>query len=111
MNPSETVIKDAGGNLLPEQFYVLGALLGDGCAYKWRKDKYTRLILIGDEAFCKKYAKKLSLCVEKKINAFLNRSKNIWAVSFRNDETCKLFKRARKNPVYIRKFLNLRKYS
>lgn len=100
MNPS-TDILTVKGNFYAELFYVLGALLGDGCAYKWSGSKYTQLIVIGDEKFCKKYATKLSVCTGKKVNAFLNRSKGVWRHSFRNDEICKYFIQVREKPQRI----------
>ena len=45
-----------------ELFYVLGALLGDGCIYNWKTTQnYT--ILVGDRKFAVKYASMLRKCI------------------------------------------------
>ena len=63
-----------------ELFYVLGALLGDGCAYHWKKGNVKTLVLIGDYNFTKKYTEKLTKCSRNKVKNYIDRSKNIWFV-------------------------------
>ena len=59
-----------------ELFYVLGALLGDGCIYKWRNEH--QIWLIGDENFAKKYTIKLSKVLGRKVNkALAQRYRNL----------------------------------
>jgi hypothetical protein len=43
-----------------ELFYVIGALLGDGCIYFW-KNGY-QISLLGEREFCVKYAERVSAC-------------------------------------------------
>jgi len=85
---------------LPELFYVLGALLGDGCLYKWRLTNHY-VILVGDERFATKYADMLSLCVDKKVKAYLDRSKNIWFVRINDFKLYSLFEKIRQEPTRL----------
>src|SRR3989344_4889444 len=62
-----------------ELFYVLGALLGDGCMYNYRITN-NFIILVGDEEFATKYAEKLTICTGRIAKAYIDRSKNIWFV-------------------------------
>ena len=48
----------------PALFYVLGALLGDGCLYKYR-ESCNYVIVVGDQRFANKYARKVSVCTNK----------------------------------------------
>lgn len=84
-------------NLLFEKelFYVLGALLGDGCAYHWKKGDVKMLILIGDYNFTKKYTEKLIKCSQNRVKNYINRSKNIWSVRIGNITLYNLFKEIR----------------
>jgi hypothetical protein len=89
---------------VPELFYVLGALLGDGCIYIWKlTNNYT--ILVGDEFFAKKYAKMASICTKNKINAYIDRSHNVWFVKVNNYELAKLFKIVRTDTTYLKKII------
>src|SRR3989338_10727381 len=45
-----------------EMFYVIGALLGDGCLYRW-KPTNNYAILVGDREFMTKYSKYLRACI------------------------------------------------
>ena len=80
-----------------ELFYVLGALLGDGCHYYWKKgDTYT-VIIAGEKEFINKYSEKLSICTGKKIKGYLNRSNNTWHLTKCSIELYLLFKKIREN--------------
>ncbi len=81
--------------LKKELFYVLGALLGDGCAYHWKKGNTKSLILIGDERFTKKYTEKLSKCSTNNVKNYIDRNKNIWFVRVGNITLYNLFKEIR----------------
>ena len=84
-------------------FYVLGALLGDGCTYDWKNYRYT--ILVGDEKFTKKYSEKLANCSDKKAKAYIDRSKNIWFVRINNFELYALFKKIRNDINYLQQLI------
>ena len=89
----------------PELFYVLGALLGDGCAYNWKTtNNYT--ILVGDYNFANKYAKMATECINTKTKAYIDRNKNIWLVRSNNFELYSLFKKSRENLDYLEKLIN-----
>ncbi|MEK6792299.1 MAG: LAGLIDADG family homing endonuclease [Nanoarchaeota archaeon] len=92
-----------------ELFYVLGALLGDGCAYKWKKGGGYLVNLIGDKDFTEKYANKISKCIERKVKNYINRSKNIYFVNINNLELFMLFKEIRSNLGKIMEMLNKNK--
>ncbi|MEK6842094.1 MAG: LAGLIDADG family homing endonuclease [Nanoarchaeota archaeon] len=81
--------------LKKELFYVLGALLGDGCAYHWKKGNTKSLILIGDERLTKKYTEKLSKCSTNNVKNYIDRNKNIWFVRVGNITLYNLFKEIR----------------
>ena len=83
-----------------EIFYVIGALLGDGCLYKW-KPTNNYAILIGDKKFTTKYAKYLRICTNKKTRPYIDRSKNIWFVRTNNFELYEMFKKSRFNLTYL----------
>ena len=100
MKTFEHIVR-VGNRYPPELFYVLGALLGDGCAYKWRKTNGHRLILAGDHAFAWKYAGKISLCIGRNVKAYPNRRQHIWFVSTRNDEVAALFLNIRKGHLSV----------
>lgn len=78
-----------------ELFYVLGALLGDGCAYHWRKGDTKMLVLIGDYNFTKKYTEKLSKCSRNKVKNYIDRNKGVWFVRIGNITLYNLFKEIR----------------
>ena len=88
----------------PELFYVLGALLGDGCLYRWKiTNNYT--ILIGDLKFATKYADMVTQCTCTKTKAYIDRSKNIWFVKNNNYKLYSLFKKSRENFIYLEKLI------
>ena len=84
-------------NYMPALFYVLGALLGEGCIYYWRKNESHLINLSGDENFTQKYAEKISKCFNWKIKKHINRNQNLWFVNFYNQELYYLFKDIRKD--------------
>ena len=79
---------------IPELFYVLGALLGDGCMYNWRVTN-NYVILVGDFAFTKKYAEMVTKCTGVEARPYIDRNKNIWVVKSNNFELYSLFKKSR----------------
>lgn len=88
----------------PELFYVLGALLGDGCLYNW-KITNNYVILVGDNKFATKYADMVSECSGKKAKAYIDRSKNIWFVKSNNFELYSIFKKIREDLDYLRELI------
>lgn len=88
----------------PELFYVLGALLGDGCVYRW-KPTNNYVILVGDKKFTTKYSEMLEPCISKKDKPYPIRSKNVWFVRSNNFELYSFFKKAREDPAYLRELL------
>lgn len=72
-----------------ELFYVLGAMLGDGCIYHWRNEH--QVWLIGDERFTKKFANKLSVCIGGKVKNYKKRKRNYWFVKISNIQLYNLF--------------------
>lgn len=89
----------------PELFYVLGALLGDGCLYNWRVTKHY-IILAGSEPFTRKYATLLTSCTHKKAKAYINRSQNIYFVRTNNFELYKFFEKSRNSIKYLKNLLS-----
>jgi intein-encoded DNA endonuclease-like protein len=87
-------------NLKAEIFYVLGALMGDGCLYKW-KPTNNFVILVGDKKFTTKYSKYLKLCIGQQVKPYIDRNKNIWFVKTNNYSLYELFKRAREDLAYL----------
>ncbi len=81
----------------PELCYVLGALLGDGCLYYWkRKGKYI-INVSGDKVFTAKYASKILKCTGIRVKNYINRSRNIWFVNLENVQLSILFKNIKDN--------------
>ncbi|MEK6957575.1 MAG: LAGLIDADG family homing endonuclease [archaeon] len=78
-----------------ELFYVLGALLGDGCIYHWGKEH--QVWLVGDEAFTKKFADKLSFCIGRVVKNYPNRKRGYWFVKISNIKLYDLFGDIRNN--------------
>lgn len=80
----------------PELAYVIGALLGDGCAYRWKKG-YNYVILSGSKKFSQKFAKKLNQCSNIQVKAYPNRTRNHWFVQVNNFELFEMFVKSREN--------------
>jgi len=79
-----------------ELFYVIGALLGDGCIYLWRNQYY--VWLLGEREFCLKYAEKIAWCTSKtKAKTYTYRGRNVWFVKFQNAELYFLMRRVRQD--------------
>lgn len=85
----------------PELFYVLGALLGDGCLYNWQVTKHYT-ILVGDRKFANKYANMVTECSGTKTRAYIDRSKNIWFVRTNNFNLYSFFKKCREDIQYLK---------
>lgn len=81
----------------PELFYVLGALLGDGCIYHWKKLNRHIINLSGEKEFTKKYADKLSKCTRNKVKNYINRNNNVWFVNIGNLQLYFLFQQVRRD--------------
>jgi len=88
----------------PELYYVIGALLGDGCLYKWRPTN-NYVILVGDKRFTTKYCKLLRICTGKHSKPYIDRSKNIWFSRTNNFELYELFKKSRADLNYLKKLI------
>lgn len=79
-----------------ELFYVIGAMLGDGCIYFW-KNRYF-IWLLGEREFCVKYAERVSHCTSyRTAKAYPYRGRNCWFVKFQNAELYFLMKEIREN--------------
>jgi intein-encoded DNA endonuclease-like protein len=77
-----------------ELFYVIGALLGDGCTYFWKNRYY--IWLYGEREFAAKFAERVSVCTNKqKAKAYFCRGRNVWFVTFQNAELYFLIRRIR----------------
>jgi len=81
----------------PELFYILGALLGDGCAYYWKKLNRRIINIAGEKEFTKKYTDKLSKCTRNKVKNYPNRNRNVWFVNIGNIQLYFLFKQIKEN--------------
>lgn len=79
----------------PELAYVLGALLGDGCAYLWRK--HYQVWLYGEEEFARKFGDKLSACLGRAVRHYRNEIRNVSYVRVDNFELFMLLKGIRSN--------------
>jgi|SRR3989344_4836187 len=76
-------------------FYVIGALLGDGCAYYWEKGGRYMVHIVGEKEFMEKFSRKLEMCTGKKIKEYIDRSKGVWNLKTWNYELFMLLKRFR----------------
>lgn len=92
----------------PELFYVLGALLGDGCTYNW-KITLNYVILVGDRDFTTKFADMIYQCTGTKIKAYIDRSKNIWFVRYNNFKLYSLFKKIRGDLCHLEQLIKNKK--
>ena len=93
-----------------ELFYVIGALLGDGCAYHWKKMDRHMVILSGEKEFINKYSLKLSKCVNRIIKGHIVRGKNIWQLTTSNFELYSLFKKIRDDFNYVHSLIKKSDY-
>lgn len=98
-----------------ELFYVIGALLGDGCVYHWRNT--FQIWLLGEREFCEKYAEKVSRCINSRDGKFHHYKpypypgRNVWYVKFQNAELYFLFREIRENLSVLTKLLRSGKRS
>lgn len=97
-------IKTIELNFNPELFYVLGALIGDGCIYNWRTI-YHYVILIGDENFTAKYSNKITQCTYINSKNYIDRSKNVWFVRSNNFQLYFIFKKVREDIGYLEQLI------
>ena len=88
----------------PELYYVIGALLGDGCLYNWNITNHFT-ILVGAECFAKKYATKIFTCTGKLGKAYIDRTKGIWFVKVNNYALFSMFKQCREDANYLSHFI------
>lgn len=89
--------------VVPELLYVLGALLGDGCIYKWRN--HFQVWLVGEEAFTAKFALMLSRCVGREVKNHKYGSKNAWFVRIDNAELFYLLQSVRRDHSLIQELV------
>ncbi len=75
-----------------EVFYLIGALLGDGCAYHWKKMNKYSIMLVGEKEFIEKFSVKITLCTGRKVKGNINRSAKIWQLISYNFELYLLIK-------------------
>ena len=80
-----------------EIFYVVGALLGDGCFYYWKKGSLYQVKLTGDKTFADRYADKLSTCLRADVKAYKRGGKNFWFVNRANTNLYRVFQQAKTN--------------
>jgi len=94
-----------------ELFYVLGALLGDGCAYYWKKgDKYM-VIIVGEKELIEKFSEKLFLCTGKKIKGYAYRDRNAWYLKTWNIELYQLLKKIKENNSFLNNIIRRGNYN
>lgn len=92
-----------------ELFYVLGALLGDGCIYFWRRQY--QVWISGDEDFIKKYSFKLSRILNRKVNYYLYKGRykkygtKVWFVKVENVQLYLLLKEFKETPQKILEYI------
>ncbi|MBI2652339.1 hypothetical protein HYX00_02630 [Candidatus Woesearchaeota archaeon] len=89
----------------PELFYVLGALLGDGCIYYWKKLNRHIINIAGEKEFTEKYADKLSKCTRNRVKNYINRNNNVWFVNIGNLQLYFLFQQIRGDLKVLRNLL------
>lgn len=71
-------------------YYLIGALLGDGCLYH-HKETHNTFFLVGDELFCEKARWHFLSCTHRPIQVYPMRSKNVYVVRTNNYELALLF--------------------
>ncbi len=84
-----------------ELLYVIGAILGDGCLYRYKPNN-NHVIVVGDEQFTAKYASKAFLCTGSYRKNYIVRSKTVWTVSINNFELARLFEHSRLNVWHLK---------
>ncbi|MAG02232.1 hypothetical protein CMI42_02750, partial [Candidatus Pacearchaeota archaeon] len=82
-----------------ELFYLLGAMLGDGCIYEWKGQFQVKIY--GEKEFIEKCAIKLSLCLKKDIKCyyyksyFKTRGSHLWYIQTSHKKLFMLFQSIR----------------
>lgn len=92
-----------------ELFYVIGALLGDGYIYAWRK-RYIVGLSVRDKSFAQRFAKKLSGSLKRNVPFYHYAKRDIWFVAVGNAELFFLFNRLRKDLPYLEQMLEAGDY-
>ena len=85
-------------------FYILGALLGNGCAYRWKITNNWN-ILVGEKEFTEKYTDHLKECIDNPVKPYIIRSKNIWSAKTNNFELYSLFVKIRSSNEFLSNLL------
>ena len=93
-----------------ELFYVIGALLGDGCAYHWKKKNYHLVNIAGEKEFVEKYSNKLFKCTKRKIKWHPNRNQHIWFLNTYNFELYLFFKKVKNDLKSLEKLIMSKNY-
>ncbi len=91
-------------NYCPELFYILGAMLGDGCIYRWKNDY--QVSIVGEEEFTQKCANKLSVITDKHLNIHKHPFRNFWWVKISHHDLFVLFEKVRGDLAYLHNFMN-----
>lgn len=89
-----------------EFMYVLGALLGDGCTFKYVTSPHT-VLLVGDERFTAKYVARLNACTNKPVVNRRNSKRNFWFVQTNNFELYALFTRTRRDVQFLDELISI----
>lgn len=93
-----------------ELFYVLGALLGDGCTYYWKKGNKYIVVIVGEKELIKKYSEKLANCTGKIIRGYPYRDRNAWYLKTWNVELFMLLKKIKKDKEFLISLIKKRNY-
>ncbi|MGA3020548.1 MAG: LAGLIDADG family homing endonuclease [Candidatus Micrarchaeales archaeon] len=93
-----------------ELFYIVGALLGDGYIYAWRK-RYRVGLSVRDKSFAKRFAEKLSKVVKREVRFYHYSKKDLWFVNINNAELFFLFNKLRNDLSYLRQLLKVGNFS
>lgn len=94
-----------------ELFYILGALLGDGCAYRWKKMNRYMVMLVGEKEFIDKFSIKITECTGRKVKGNINRSSNVWQLVTLNFELYSLLKEIKKDRNKLLTLPSFREYA
>jgi hypothetical protein len=95
-------------NYCPELFYILGAMLGDGCIYRWKNDY--QVSIVGEEEFTQKCASKLSVVTEKHLNIHKHPFRNYWWVKISHYDLFMLFEKIRADLVHLLNIMKTNNY-
>lgn len=95
-------------NKCPELFYILGAMLGDGCIYKWKNDY--QISIVGEKEFADKCARKLLVVTDKKFIIYKHRTGDFWWVKLSHYDLFNLFKKIRTDLNYLHSLMKEHDY-